>query len=390
MLLNIPVAYLQLTREKVRSLVALAGIAFIVVLIFMQLGFQDALYSSATQLNQHLKGDLFIISSQYESLTSQQSFPRSRLYQALAIDGVESVNALYLEFAKFKNSITGRKFPIYVVGFNPEESALNYPEIQQNLKILQLPDVVLFDRNSRPEFGPIAKKFEQGENVEMEIFNYNDSTGYRVKVGGLFSQGPSFGIDGNLIVSESTFLRTFQYRQAGNIDAGSISLKPGANIQKVLADLSTYLPEDVKVLTRQGFIDLEKHYWAVRTPIGFTFSLMVTMAFVVGIVVVYQILYTNISNHLLEFATLKAMGFKNNYLLGVVFQQALLLAILGYIPGLLISYALYDVAKNATHLPVVMSFEKQIIVLLSANLMCLFSGFFSINKLRSADPVDVF
>src|SRR5579883_1178935 len=104
MLLNIPVAYLRLTREKVRSLVALAGIAFIVVLIFMQLGFQDALYSSATQLNQHLKGDLFIISSQYESLTSQQSFPRSRLYQALAIDGVESVNALYLEFAKFKNS----------------------------------------------------------------------------------------------------------------------------------------------------------------------------------------------------------------------------------------------------------------------------------------------
>lgn len=387
---NIPVAWLQLYREKIRSLVALAGITFIAILIFMQIGFQDALYSSATQLNQHLKGDIFLISAQYESLTSQQSFPRSRLFQTLGDDRVESVTGLYLEFAKLKNPLNGRKFPIYVVGVDPAKSALTFPEVEKNIKMLQSPDAVLFDRASRPEFGAVSQEFEQGKNVEIEIFNYNHPTGYRVNVVGLFSQGPSFGVDGNLIVSDSTFLRTFQYRQPENIEVGAITLKKGANVKQVVADLTAALPNDIKIFPHQQFVDFEKKYWSVRTPIGFVFSLMVTMAFVVGIVVVYQILYTNISNHLIEFATLKAIGFKDIYLLNVVFQQALLLAIFGYIPGLFISYGLYDLAKEGTHLPVIMTFDKQIIVLVTTIFMCIASGFFSINKLRSVDPVDVF
>lgn len=390
MLLNIPLAWLQLVRQKTRFVVALAGIAFVAVLMFMQLGFQDALYSSATQLHQNLSGDLFLISSQYKALTSQQNFPRTRLYQALGFDGVESVSGLYLQFAKLKNSQTGQKYPIYVVGFDPAKPVLNLPEVNQNLKILQIPDQVLFDRGSRLEFGPIAEHFAQNKPVIVEIFSYNRPIGYKVKVGGLFTQGPSFGVDGNLIISYSTFLRTFQDRKAGEIDIGLITLKPGANPQKVAANLSANLPEDVKVFTRKNFIDFEKTYWSVRTPIGFVFSLMVVMGFVVGVVVVYQILYSNISNHLIEYATLKAIGFKNNYLLTVVFQQAFVLAVLGYIPGLIISFGLYDLAKNSTQLPVIMSPDKALTVLISALLMCFTSGFFSISKLRSADPADIF
>lgn len=357
--------------------------------MFMQLCFQDALYASATQVHQNLRGDLFLISSQYKALTACQSFPRSRLYQALGFDGVESVSPLYLQFARLKNPKNGQKYQIYAIGLEPAKPALNLPEVNQNLNILQLPDVLLFDRASRPDFGPIAEEFEQGKPVSIEIFNYNEPIGYRVKVGGLFSLGPSFGVDGNLIVNYSTFLRTFQDRRAGKIDVGLISLKPGADPQKVKANLSANLPKDVKVFTRQSFVAFEKDYWSLRTPIGFVFSLMVTMGFVVGVVVVYQILYSNISNHLVEYATLKAMGFKNNYLLGVVFQQALILAALGYIPGLAISLGLYDLAKNATHLPVVMSLDKALIVLIGGILMCCISGFFSISKLRSADPGDI-
>ncbi len=390
MIPNIPVAWLQLARQKVRFIVAVAGIAFVAVLMFMQIGFQDALYASATRVNQSLQGDVFLISSQYESLTSQQSFPRSRLYQTLGFDGVESVSPLYLQFAKLKNPTTGQKYPIYVLGFNPAKPVLNLPEVNQKLNMLKFPDVVLFDRASRPEFGAVAEDFNQGEAVKIEIFSYNASIGYRVKVGGLFSLGPSFGVDGNLIVSDSTFLRTFRERQAENIDVGVITLKPGADAQEVIENLSVNLPKDVKFFTRESFVAFEKQYWTVRTPIGFVFSLMVIMGFVVGVVVVYQILYSNISNHLIEYATLKAMGFKNNYLLGVVFQQALILAVLGYIPGFAISLGLYDVAKDATHLPVVMSFDKALLVLVSALLMCLTSGFFSASKLRSADPADVF
>ena len=390
MILNIPLAWLQLARQKIRFLVALAGIAFVAVLMFMQIGFQAALYDSATQLHKNLEGDLFLISAQYKSLTSNQSFPRSRLYQVLGFDNVESVSPLYVQFAKFKNPNNGLKFPLYVLGFDPVKSIFKFPHIDEKLDLIRIPNIVLFDRDSRPEFGAIAKDFEQGKVIKVEIFSYTGLVGYKVKIGGLFRLGPSFGVDGNLIVSSSTFLRIFQDRPAQKIDIGLIKLKPNTDQQKVFADLSANLPKDVKVITRKDFIALEKTYWSLRTPIGFVFNLMVLMGFIVGVIVVYQILYSNISSHLTEYATLKAMGFKNKYLLSVVFQQALILASLGYIPGLAISIALYDVSKNATKLPVIMSTDKAILVLISATLMCLTSGFLSTNKLRKVDPAEIF
>jgi putative ABC transport system permease protein len=389
MILSIPLGWYQLARQKVRFLVVLMGITFIVVLMFMQLGFQDALYSSATQVHRNLKGDLFLISSQYKALTSQQSFPRARLYQALALDGSQSVSPLYVQFAKFKNPQSGQKFPIYVLGFDPAQPIINLPGVEENIDILKQPNMVLFDRGSRDEFGPIAADFLAGKTVDLEIFPYNDQVGYRVRIGGLFKLGPSFGVDGNLVVNYSTILRIFKEREPDRIDVGAITLKPGTNLQQFKANLLAYLPEDVKVYTRQEFVDIEKGYWSIRTPIGFIFSLMVTMGFVIGVVVVYQILYTNIASHLVAYATLKAIGFNNIYLLNLVFQQAGVLAVLGYIPGFAISLGLYNIASDATRLPVVMDFDKMALVFLSTLLMCFISAFFSILKLRSVDPADV-
>ncbi len=390
MILQIPVAWLQLAKQKVRFLVAVAGIAFIVILMFMQYGFSDALYDSATGLHSHLRGDLFLISTQYKALTSTQSFPRVRLYQALGFDGVETVNPVYLSFAKFKNTETGQKYPLYVIGFDPGSPVLDLPEVNQNLDVIKFPDMVLFDSASRPEFGPIAEEFHKGKPASVEIFSFNGTVGYRVKVGGTFKLGVSFGVDGNLVASYSTLLRTIPDREADKIDIGLITLKPGADIQKVLANLIANLPKDVKVLTRQEYVKFEKDYWAIRTPIGFVFNLMAVMGFVVGVVVVYQILYSNISSHLAEYATLKAMGFKNHYFLKVVFQQAVFLALLGYVPGFAITLWLYDLASANTHLPVAMNFGKFLTVFSSTLLMCLLSGFFSIGKLQAADPSDVF
>ncbi|MGV0104061.1 ABC transporter permease DevC [Nostoc sp. DSM 114167] len=392
MIFKIPLAWLQLAQQKVRLLVAVAGIGFIVLLMFVQLGFQDALYSSATAVHQNLKGDLFLVSSQYKSLTSNQSFSRTRLYQSLGFDGVESVSPMYLQFAKLKNPATSEKYSIYVIGFDPGRPVMNLPEVEKNLDKLKIPDVVLFDRGSRPEFGPIAEKFNAGETAQtIEIFPFNSLIGYRVRIGGLFTLGPSFGVDGNLLVSDSTFLRINpNTRPADMIDIGLISLKPGANAEKVLKNLQANLPSDVQVFTRQGFIDFEKNYWAVRTPIGFILNLMLTMAAVVGVVIVYQILYSNIATQFVAYATLKAIGYANSYLLNVVFQQALILAILGYIPGFLTSVLLYSFAAEATKLPIVMTTNNAVIVLTSTVLMCITSGALAINKLRSADPGEIF
>lgn len=390
MIPNIPLAWLQLAKQKVRFFVALAGIAFVAVLMFMQIGFQDALYASATQVHKNLEGDLFLISSQYKSLTSTQSFPRIRLYQILGFNGIESVAPLYLQFAKLKNPINGRKYPIYVLGFEPVKSIFKLPEIEQNFQLLKIPDQVFFDRAARPEFGPIAEYFQNNQPINMEIFSYLATVGYKVKVSGLFSLGPSFGVDGNLIVSSSTFFKIFSEHGANEVDIGLIHLQANVNPRTILATLAKSLPSDVIIMNRQEFIDFEKSYWTLRTPIGFVFNLMVMMAFVVGVIVVYQILYSNISTHFVQFATLKAMGFRNKYLLNVVFQQALILAVLGYIPGFAISLGLYDIAKDATKLPIVMDFSKGLLVFTSVIFMCLTSGFFSTNKLRKVDPAEIF
>ncbi|MEB3218910.1 MAG: ABC transporter permease DevC, partial [Nostocales cyanobacterium 94392] len=295
-----------------------------------------------------------------------------------------------LQFAKLKNPYTGKKNPIYVIGFDPATSAFNLPEVNQLLPLIQLPDTVLFDQASRPEFGPIAQNFLQGEDIKVEVSSYNASIGYKVKIGGLFPLGPSFGVDGNLIMSYSTFLRTFLDRRAGYIDIGLINLQENVDKNWVLENLKAKLPQDIRILTREDYIKFEKDYWSLRTPIGFVFSLMVVMGLVVGIVFVYQILYSNISSSLVAFATLKAMGFKHKYLLKVVFQQAFLLAVLGYIPGLIVAFGLYDIAKDATRLPVIMTWDKGILVLFSVTLMCLVSGFLAVQKLQSADPADIF
>ncbi|NJL61202.1 MAG: FtsX-like permease family protein [Methylacidiphilales bacterium] len=391
MVFKIPLAWLQLIQQKGRFIVAIAGMAFIVLLMFVQLGFQDALYSSATSVHQSLRGDLFLVSSQYKALTSNQSFARTRLYQALGFDDVESVSPMYLEFAKFKNPDTGEKYPIYVIGFEPGKSVINLPEVEGNLDKLKIPDVILFDRDSRSYFGDIVKKFEQGQPEQvLEVFPFNNSTGYRVRVGGLFSIGPSFGVDGNLIVSDTTFRRIFPNRSPDRVDIGVISLKPGANVDKVIENIRKNLANDVTIFSYKGFSNYEKKYWAARTPIGFILNIMLTMGSIVGIVIVYQILYSNISSQFVAYATLKAIGYQNNYLLVVVFQQALILAILGYLPGFILSLGLYDFAMSTTKLPIMMTAQNAIVVFVSAIVMCILSGVLAINKLRSADPADIF
>jgi putative ABC transport system permease protein len=391
MVFKTPLAWLQLIQQKGRFIVAIAGMAFIVLLMFVQLGFQDALYSSATSVHQSLRGDLFLVSSQYKALTSNQSFARTRLYQALGFDGVESVSPMYLEFAKFKNPETGEKYPIYVIGFEPGKSVIKLPEVESNLDKLKIPDVILFDRDSRTYFGDIVKNFEQGQTEQvLEVFPFNNSTGYRVRVGGLFSIGPSFGVDGNLIVSDTTFRRIFPNRTPDRVDIGVISLKPGANVEKVVENIRKNIANDVTIFSYKQFSDYEKKYWAARTPIGFILNLMLTMGSIVGVVIVYQILYSNISSQFVAYATLKAIGYENNYLLVVVFQQALILAIFGYLPGFILSLGLYDFAMDTTKLPIMMTFQNAIVVFISAIFMCILSGILAINKLRSADPADIF
>ena len=389
MIRKLPTALLQLRYQKVRLIVALSGVIFAVVIIFMQLGIRDALFNSAVRLHEGLQGDCFLISPRSTSLIAMESFPERRLSQTLGFEEVEFVSPIYLDFGQWKNPQTRDYWRnIFVIGFDLRHQIFSLPGVAENLDQLKLPDAILFDRDSRTEFGPVVTKFNQQGSVTTEIGNGN--TNRKVKVAGLFKLGTSFGSDGNLITSHLNFLRIFNNRSKGLIDIGLIKLKPGQDVEDFQNKLQKHLPEDVRILSKKEFIDFEKNYWQSSTAIGFIFNLGVFLGIIVGIVVVYQILYSNVAEHLPEYATLKAMGYRHKYLLSLVLQQALLIAVFGYVPGFAISVIQYQFAKQATLLPIAMTFDRAFFVLGATIVMCFISGATAVGKLKAADPADIF
>jgi putative ABC transport system permease protein len=380
----IPLAWLQVSREKGRLLVAMAGIAFADMLMFMQLGFQTALYDSNTRMHLSLDADLVMVSPLARTLVSMSHFPRRRLYQAEGFAGVQSAEALYAESRPWKNPDTRKEEGILVLAFNPEQSVFKLAGVQQHLRQLRLPDTVLFDQGSRGDYAATMTALTQGQPVQTELNNR------KLSLVGLFQVGASFAADGNVITSDQTFLRLFPERQQSEVSAGLIKLKAGVDPQQMAQLMQAALPQDVRILTLAEFAELERNYWQNNTPIGFIFSLGTAIGFVVGTVIVYQILSSDVADHLAEYATLKAMGYRNVYLLTVVFQEALILAILGFIPGYGIAASLYVLTRGATNLPLFMTLSRVCLVFVLTLLMCILSGAIATRKLQSADPADIF
>lgn len=390
MIFKISTAWLQLKHEKMRLMVAIGGISFAVVLIFMQLGLRVALFDSAVALYSKLEGDIFLLSPRSTALIAMENFSERRLYQALAFPEVKSVIPMYLGFAQWKNPQTRNYWRnIYIIGFELNKNVFNLEGVNNNLDKLKEPDVVLFDAVSRTEFGPVVELFNLQGKVETEIGDRGPNN-RKITVVGLFELGTSFGSDGNLITSDLNFFRIFIQRQKGFINLGLVQLHPGYNPEKVIRKLKNYLPPDIRVMSRTELMDFEKEYWNTTTPIGFVFTFGVILGTMVGIIIVYQILYSNVSEHLAEYATLKAMGYKHRYLLTVIFQQALILAILGYIPGFFITLVMYQTAQQATKLPIEMESTRALTVLILTILICFSSGAIAVRKLQEADPADIF
>jgi putative ABC transport system permease protein len=381
-----PLGLLQLKHDKARLITALSGIAFADILIFMQLGFLNALFDSSILLHRSLKADLVMMNPQALHWSEMSTFPRRRLYQAMDVPGVASAEALYINSVQWKNPQTRQKTSVMVIGMNVDRPAFDLPEVNQNLDKIKLPDTFLFDRASRGEYTEAIAAYEQGKTVTTEIERRT------ITVGGLFTLGASFGADATLISSDDNFLRLFPKRQPGTVSLGLIKLQPDADATQVKNALNNYFSEleDVRVMTIEEFIDFEQTYWARNRPVGIVFGFGAVIGFVVGVVIVYQILSTDVNDHMAEYATFKAMGYRNSYLLGIVFEEAIILAVCGFIPGLGISLGLYKMVRFRTALPVYLTLLRAIGVFLLTLVMCTISGAIATRKLQSADPADIF
>ncbi len=376
---------MQISHQRLRLLAATLGVAFAVLLIFVQLGFQRALYDSSVRWHTALGYDLALISPKATYIVNPPGFPRNRLYQAAGFAGVDSVTPVYISIATWRNPdnpLVTRN--IFVMGFDPSDQGFALAGDSRQLNRLRLADKVLFDRLSRAEFGTVAERLDQGETVTTEINNRD------VEVVGLYSLGTSFGIDGSIITSDLNFRRLFQDRSPSRIELGLIRLEPGADAAAVRDTIVAGIPGDVRVLTRAEFVQHEVDYWSNSTPIGYVFGLGVAMGLAVGMIVVYQILFSDVQDHLQEFATLKAMGYSGFFLSRIVLAEAMQLAIIGFIPGLLISLFIYTQATEATNLPLEMTIPRGLIVLGLTVAMCAASGLLALRKLKSVDPAAVF
>ncbi|MEO0012537.1 MAG: putative DevC protein [Cyanobacteriota bacterium] len=390
-----PVAWLQLSYQKVRLLVAILGVAFSIILIFTQLGLRAMLFDGVTILPENLNGDLYLLSSYAESM-EYSSFPSIYLYQVDAIEGVADARPLYLERGEWVNpnllepstenkdgAVPPKSSDVQIIAFNPTKPVFKLPEINQQLDLLSAPGVILYDRLAKSELGNIPQL------VKSQGFASSILDNRRVTVLGLFSLSSTFDYKGVTVMSDWNYGQMEGVDVLEGVTVGVLSLEPGANRQAVMKRIRENLSKDIKVLTPEALAQGEQDFVATW-PEGKILNFGAAIGFMVGIVIVYQVIYTDVSEHLPEYATLKAMGYKDRDLSLVVLQESLILAIMGFIPGYLASYGIYYLMAKFIEFPVSMDLGIALQVFALNILMCTLSGAIAIKKLRTADPADIF
>ncbi|MGG6238971.1 ABC transporter permease DevC [Nodosilinea sp. AN01ver1] len=377
-----PLAWSQLSHQRVRLLVALSGISFANILIFMQLGFRSAMFSGTTNVPASLDGDVFLINETSQFL-GNETFDKPQLYRAAAVPGVATARPFYYSPASWVNPDNRKTTNITVIAMNPAQPVMAVPAINDQLALVEQSDRMLFDVKSLPSLGAITQAFTAGQDTPIEV------QGRKMRVNGTFALGSNIFKRGHIVISDVNYLRLFGATQANQLHAGVLKLEPGANIQTVMAELERTLPEEISALSHTQLIELEESYWA-KEPAGIIFDFGTIMGFVVGVVIVYQVLYSDVNDHLSEYATLKAIGYSDRQLLLVVFQEATILAVLGFMPGILCSLGLYSLLSNLTGVAVLMRLGVGLQVFSMTLVMGVLSAAIAVRKLRSADPADVF
>jgi putative ABC transport system permease protein len=374
-----PLAWHNLTHDPRYTLVAVAGVAFAALLIFVQLGFLGSIRATATIVYAKLPFDVAITSANYLSFARPGRFPRDRLTRVQEVSGVTAVRPLQIGLQQWLNPVTRTRRGIFVLGVDPADSPFDPAVLPPELVArLRQPDTVLMDRRSRPEFGPQ----DVGTETAMGVLP--------VRVVGNFELGTGFAADGMVVVSGDTFARAFGSALGQMVSLGLVQLADSADAGRAADRLNDLLPEDVRAVMRSELFAEEEKHWTWDTSLGNIFIMGVALAFVVGVVFVYQVMASDIGNRLGEYATLKAMGYTDRYISGVVLQQAVMLAVAGYVPGYLAAEGVYAVLRARAKLPIAMTLADAGEVLALAVAMCAVSGVLALRKVRSADPADLF
>jgi putative ABC transport system permease protein len=371
-------AWRNVTQSKVRSIIALCGVSFSILLMFMQLGFYGAAGNSATGVFDALDFDVLVRSRQYVFLAQPAHFARSRLEQMRAVDGVASIAPIWLGLGEWRAIKSRERWNVLTVGIDPEQRPFRNAKINAQAQLLHIPDTALSDSLSRRELGPLDV------GVASEVQHH------RLRIVGRYAVGAVFVAGGTMVTSRETFLRIFPEADAESVSVGLIKLKPESSAEDVAREMSKRLWPEAIAVSRAALLEGERGYWLNVKPIGIMFTSGVLVAFAAGAVVLYQVLASEVQNRLREYATLKALGYNNRYTYGVVVRQALIFAGMGFVPAVVLALALYALLRTQAMVPVTMEMNRLVNVAGLTALMCLCATFLAVQKLRQADPADLF
>jgi putative ABC transport system permease protein len=380
---GIPLAWLQLMVEKKRFFVAVGGVSFGVILMLFQLGIFQAFMRMAVRPIVAMKGDLAMISRDFQYIMTTEPFPERRLIQTLAHPDVKEVYPVMLRFGSWRNPETGLQCKVALFGVSANANPFILPEVLAQADVLALPDGALYDELCPAKFGDVSGLLRRNGIIQGEVNKY------RVRVLGTFRHGRTLATNGHVLLGAETFRRVTE-RKTHTIELGMIELRPGAHAAEVVRQLNERLPPDVEVMTREELIRREKNYWQANTPLGFIVTAGMVIAMFVGSVIAYQTLYTDINDHLREYATLKALGLGRGFFLRLVLQEAAILPAFGFVPAVLLALGLFHLANTLGGIPTRLTVPDTMMVFGLTIVSCLLAGFLATRRLRAADPADIF
>ena len=371
------IALANLVQRKARLIVALAGTGVPIVLLALQISSLNAARIQVTRLYDDFQFDMVLVPYTYQFLVEAGTFDRVRFTQARAIPGVADIFGLNIDPNFWTDVKTERRSTMLLIGLDENRDFVTDPAIRNGMDALTGTRNVLIDEFSSPDFGGIANGTE------------GNVSGQSVEIAGRYQLGLFFYADGSSIARNADFPQLSGH-DSRSVSLGLIRLEPGADPAAVKAALARALPDDVRVLTKDELIAQERTFFLTTKPLGIVLSISMWIAFVVGAVILWQVLSADIINRVKEFATMKAMGFSQSFVLGVGVAQAAFLALGAFVPAILIAGAILATIEHLTHLPTAITPALSATVLAIVLSMCALAAFSAVRRIARAAPAELY
>lgn len=380
---RLPIGWLQLVHQRGRFAAALAGVAFANVLVFVQLGLMSSMGVSTERPYEFFQGDIMISAGNANTLTGGSNVARQWMLQALADPDVIDGMGLFVATVPWDRGETDINLTTF--GIDPFRPGFVAPDIAAGIDVLQVRDAAILDRLARglPRAEAAAIRLQTPLSFETQ--------GRTLTAHDTFAGGGGFGGDGFLLVSDQTFLSLFPARSSGAPDHILLHLRPGAQPDAVAARLRDLIADPtLRIRSYADAMAEEVRYQQTQRPTGVIFGFGVLIGVLVGIVIVFQVLSADVADHLREYATFKAMGYGQGFFLGVVVEEAIILGVLGFIPGAIAGWGILTLMAMVTTLPLFISFGMAVTVFVGTVFFSALSGMIATRKLATADPADLF